>query len=323
MEFFVTFFVLLLLVKVSLDNLAPAAASQDSSPRHYGLYYSSGEYSRRYRSITRLARERIERLIDAHIALVGTQCPLTIIDYGCGNGRYFLDLVQIAESRCLSSVHIVGYDPTPDALLQFKALASEHGFFAGAPDGDDSATLSKDAVKLSLIEGSVDLGVDQVAALLPAADIILCLFGVLSHIPRRCQRQATLRMLRGKAATLVLSVPNVISNRSDYDLFEARRSRCCPDRDAVERGDIYYTREAVGDFFYHLYTVEEIEQDCEAAQWRVDQVGCATVAPETLLTTTATEEQRHADYEQSKSMARSMLDHMALYFWLECKAVTN
>ncbi len=146
---------------------------------HYEYYFSSGHYDRRYpvpnpNSLCLIRRNLPE---NGHI-----------IDFGCGSGRYLLALRDQAAIAA-------GFDFCPAALARLRQGIERIG---GA---DNIRVLGPNPEDL---ERHVDRH--------GSADIILCLFGVLSHIEGRAERRELLRrlasLLKPGSGQLIISVPN-------------------------------------------------------------------------------------------------------------------
>jgi tRNA (uracil-5-)-methyltransferase TRM9 len=156
-----------------------AEAPARGVPEAYEHYFASGHYDRRYPR----PNPTVLRLIRRELPPGGN-----VIDFGCGSGRYLLALRGQAGVAA-------GYDICSAALDAFRRVAgtdrrgrSPHVL---GPDPDD---------------------LDRHVQAHGAADLVLCLFGVLSHIEGAEKRRRALRrmagLLRPGSGRLILSVPN-------------------------------------------------------------------------------------------------------------------
>ena len=162
---------------------------QDNIRSTYNQYFSSGFYKKRYPRINQCTAKFIEQYILQKRQ--STSQTRHILDYGCGNGRYLLNLLK--HHRALQ---FIAYDisPAPLEILQHDLQAI---------DAEPNVTIIShfDALYQHMQRHHTTTPID--AALL--------LFGVLSHIASPIQRQDVLRFLRlhlGQQGHLILSVPN-------------------------------------------------------------------------------------------------------------------
>lgn len=231
----------------------PVAAEMQ---RTYDRYFSSDGYRQRYPqpNATTLAF-----LLDN-----GARSAVRILDFGCGNGRYALAL--LAESNA----QVTAFDISAASLTEFA-----------------------DALKRTPYGARVAFVHDDLSALgQPASyDLILMLFGVLSHLGDRAARVRTLsalhRLLRSDGR-LILSVPSIYRRRP-WELLKAalarRLGRAQPPQD--EAGNIHFTRQVNGDsltFFYHLYTLRDLRADLAAAGFAIQHCEAESVLPEWWVT---------------------------------------
>src|SRR5262249_46044411 len=92
-----------------------------------------------------------------------------ILDYGCGTGRYVLALLETTGAQ------VTGFD------VSAAAIEGLEGYLARNPH----------RARAEAVHGSLeDLDGRE------PYDVIICMFGVLSHIPRRRTRIHTLSRMR-------------------------------------------------------------------------------------------------------------------------------
>ncbi len=222
----------------------PLAAEPLPQPDAYRLYYSSGFYDRRYPSPNRTMWRRIESLLSP---------VASVLDFGCGNGRYLLRLHgRVARA--------IGFDVSRAALETIRARAA-------AQDWRDLVVLGPEPEALDAhvwSEGQVD--------------VALCLFGVLGHITDPGARADALlrirRALKPGAGRLLISVPN-----------HARRF--APEQAAAGGTLIRYHRETeTGDTLsldYQLFDPDMLVAELTAAGFVLCKIGCESVLPESWL----------------------------------------
>jgi len=222
----------------------------------YDYYFASHAYSCRYPKPNRFT---LEFLLRQGAATAGT-----ILDYGCGNGRYALALLQRTQA------HVTGYDISQPAINDFSAS------LRGTPLADRATLLCGN---VALLEGQGRF------------DVIMLMFGVLSHVGPRAERLKTLRRLRGlltDRGRLILTVPNVFRRRP-LDLLCAKIKRACGrvSEPLKEPGNIMFTRNIAHKdlhFFYHLYTVKGLKEELGEAGFAVRTLCPESVLPEWMIT---------------------------------------
>ncbi|WP_162877992.1 class I SAM-dependent methyltransferase [Trinickia diaoshuihuensis] len=183
-----------------------------------------------------------------------------ILDFGCGNGRYALALLE----RCHAD--ITAYDISAASLAQFEDQLSRTPF----------------GPRVRLVHGNWSrLGRS------PRYDMILMLFGVLSHLGDRATRIAALKRMRGLIGAngrLIVSVPSVLRRRP-RELLKwslARRMQVALPP-LSEHGNIYFTRHVGGQpltFFYHLYSPKRLSGELAAAGFAVQACEAESLLPE-------------------------------------------
>jgi len=122
-------------------------------------------------------------------------------------------------------------------------------------------------------------------------DLVLMLFGVLSHVGGLEARTQTLRQIRrlmNVEGRLVLTVPN-LWRRRPFELVKAALARKFGQEQGLqaEPGNILFNRKLAGvshQFFYHLYTVAGLTKELRDAGFEVTTVEAESVFPEWLIT---------------------------------------
>ncbi|WP_341317811.1 methyltransferase domain-containing protein [Paraburkholderia sp. IMGN_8] len=224
--------------------------------RTYDQYFLSSGYSRRY--------PRPNAATLDYLLANGAREAGRILDFGCGNGRYSLALLAHSEAN------LIAYDISASSLIEFE------GNLMNTPYRERVTFVYDDLSGLSHAR---------------PYDLILMLFGVLSHLGDRTTRIATLSRLRAlvrEDGRVILSVPSILRRRP-RELFKcalARRlGRAQPPLN--ERGNICFTRQVDGHqltFFYHLYALKDLRDELAAAGFAIRHCEAESVLPEWWVT---------------------------------------
>lgn len=226
----------------------------------YDRYFRSRDYRRRY------PRPNTGTL--QCVLALAAQGADHVLDVGCGNGRYTVALLQRTGAR------ITANDISEQALLELAQSLAPGG--AVPP-------------RLRLVHGPV--------AALPAepGDLILLLFGVLSHVATHRERVQLLRQLRARAherSHLVLTVPS-LWRRRPLELLASLVARLRGAAPGPALGDIHFRRVIDGqrlEFFYHLYTLQGLRGELAEGGWRMESAAPESFLPEWLVTQSAVAE---------------------------------
>lgn len=225
----------------------------------YDDYFSSGTYSERYPTYNPRSLEIILRHANQ---------ATRILDFGCGEGRYTLPLLE------KTSAHVVGCDISKTAIAHLHSTL--HRFY---PESQYRATL---------IDG-------EVSSLLGTStfDVIIAMFGVLSHIAGRANRVRTLKTLKQLLApnpnsVLIVSVPNAYrrfyKEQINTNLFQGSDALNAE----LEPGDIMYQRtfktQKTYDMYYHLYTIQSLRQELTEAGLSLQSLHTESFFSESLIT---------------------------------------
>ena len=214
---------------------------------NYNHYFASRLYDQRY---PRPNPSCLALIVD-EIRQQGSR----VLDFGCGNGRYAAPLLEHTDAA------LVAYDISPEAIRELSQRQTAH-----------------------LESGRLQPVLGDLAALREAAksserfDLAIMMFGVLGHIASRAARQEALTILRGllrPGGRLIVTVPN-IQRRFLKEQIAARQRN-------LEPGDILYRRRANDrtiHMYYHLYTLEEFQQELEQAGFHLVRMRAESVLPE-------------------------------------------
>jgi SAM-dependent methyltransferase len=238
------------------DDAQSQAEVEAAMGRLYDHYFACHDYEKRYPHPNRAT---------LHFLLThGAVSARNILDFGCGNGRYALALLQSTGAS------LTGYDISLTALREFQTHVEQSQF------GD----------RVRLVHGP--------ATPLESAgrhDMILMLFGVLSHLGMRPARITALRQLHAVIepnGKLIVTVP-CMWRRRPGDLLNAaiERLRGRASGPRAEAGNILFTRVIGGvpnQFFYHLYTVRRLRQELLEGGFVLQGLAAESILPEWLIT---------------------------------------
>jgi SAM-dependent methyltransferase len=248
----------------------------------YNVYYGGGVNSIYYqlykdrflpydhRTITKLAYE-----------LATTRDSLTIMDFGCGNGRYFPIFEQIAShlDKQHKSLTIIAYDPSKEAISSFSSKLQLLGFTQLNQLSSESdysvACFQKGNIVVKMIRPLQAANMDRLIAETGNIDITVCMFGVISHIQTKQARIATIKQL-GEITTgqILISVPSyriLKEERKAFEVIRKHKFRLQVDGKPLklEEGDILYARNYENihvENFLHLYSsADEIIEEIHLA----------------------------------------------------------
>ncbi|MDE2429141.1 MAG: class I SAM-dependent methyltransferase [Burkholderiales bacterium] len=228
-------------VKDDLTNACDNHEIAEAMTDLYDRYYASHEYKKRYPEPN---QSTLHFLFNNGAAEADD-----ILDYGCGNGRYTLPLLQQTNAK------LTAFDISHAAIAELAAYLKDH------PSKKRIRLVETDAMQLN------EYG---------EYDLILLLFGVLSHIGDYSARVATLKHLRQlirKNGKLVLSVPSIFRRRP-VELLQTQLRRLFHRTESfqMETGNILFTR-TIGkqphQFFYHLYTIKGLSEELREAGFKI------------------------------------------------------
>jgi SAM-dependent methyltransferase len=222
----------------------------------YDAYYKSMDYSRRYPKPNRSTWKLLMNW--------GADEAESILDFGSGNGRYTLPLLQQTRAR------VTAYDISHEAIaelgsdLQNHPLAARATLLCGAP---------------AQLDGSGPY------------DLVVLLFGVLGHVGEHADRIRILKQLRALMSArgrLILSVPNILRRRP-RDFIKAALNRATGKATPIqsEPGNILFTRRIANadrEIFYHLYSVRGISRELKEAGFAVRLIRPESLLPEWMIT---------------------------------------
>ncbi|MCP3923898.1 MAG: class I SAM-dependent methyltransferase [Desulfobacterales bacterium] len=236
----------------------PESLKETNSDRSWDIknsyihYFHSGTYDKRYPCPNR-------RTMD--IVFGNADLSKHILDYGCGNGRYTIPLLRNTAAQ------ISVYDTCDFAVKQLNERVQSIGL--------------SDRINNLTVENLFDSKEKY--------DLILGLFGVLSHINKRDSRVQLLKKLftqLKEEGGLIISVPNSIRRfpvlQAKYALYRKKGIAGI----ASEHGDVKYERKLGGkktEFYYHLYNTSRLLSEIKQAGFTTEIITAESILPESQV----------------------------------------
>lgn len=222
-----------------------------SVAENYDQYFASRLYDRRYPRPNPSSLAIIIGEIDA----LGKR----VLDVGCGNGRYAETLLARTDAT------IVACDISREAIDELTSRCFEH-----VASGRLCPLLGDPTVVADSIGRSEKF------------DLAIMVFGVLGHIYPRSLRRATLTTIHSllrPGGRIVVTVPNAARRFSR----QQASSQSLVEQGHLEAGDILYERTAhdrAVKMYYHLYSLQEFEQELEQQGFRLIRLTAESILPE-------------------------------------------
>ncbi len=224
----------------------------DAMVETYKKYYTSGLYDSRYPDVSPFALERVLKDLG--------DCR-RILDFGCGSGRYLMRMLEHTDAE------LIGFDVCAVALEKLRQRLENH------PQRHRVRLVCGDFNECPDYDGAVSM------------------FGVLSHIPTRATRLATLRGIRSRLqpnGRFIASVPNGMRRYHKENLL--RRIGLGPSHfegTPLETNDIAYSRVtddgARLDLYYHVYFSGTFRRDLTDAGFSVQKLEAESLVTETTI----------------------------------------
>lgn len=217
----------------------------------YESYFSSGIYKQRYPNVNQ------QTLANIHYYCRSQPENFTLLDYGCGDGRYLLRLLE-----SFPCAQFVGYDISLSPIETLREALKKN-----FRNSQVKTIYDENAQPHNFIGKSPKY-----------FNVVLLLFGVLSHVSSSVQRQQLLTYLRDrinpKSGYLLISVPN--QKRRFLKLQKQQRTQ-----------DIIYSRsfnKKDVPFYYHLYNQKGLYAELSSAGFQVIRCKAESVFPESWVT---------------------------------------
>lgn len=283
-------------MKGERKKFQPLSSPEKVKSNNYKHYFVSGLYRKRFgKKETYLAEENLLQNAFKKSLAAFKKYPKTtssdqqaifqLLDFGCGDGRMLSIFLRIANQLTKEGIKlkITAMDPVQEGLDQYKERLIKAGFILG----ENKSILSKDNIEIKLTLGDQN----NIKNLPDNFDMSVCMFGVLSHIPERAERQKTLKNLNQKTrGCLAITVPGKNIFRKRQKAFEEIRTMDAETENLLEPGDLMYTIKGSENLecgkianFYHLSTFDEFKKDLQIAEFHIDQIGISAISHPTKL----------------------------------------
>lgn len=233
-----------------------AADAYDTVGERYRSY-ADGDSSRLFDFSSRysFADREIWQRIDAHLVAIRAsgRTSLKAVDAGCGPGTWLLRIVLRARALGFTSIDAHGFDISPAMI----ALARE-----SATRADRQLAGLKFAV-CDIEEGLMGHQENP-------ADLVLCLYGVLNHLPASRHKAVAARLARAASGSLIVtartvgSLPSIfvagVEDARDfrYDHGHDRLSVDLKDGRHIEFGSHLFTASELKSLFDHEGEIAEL-----------------------------------------------------------------
>ncbi|MEY3196694.1 MAG: hypothetical protein RLZZ59_60, partial [Pseudomonadota bacterium] len=180
-------------------------ADKSTIATQYDLYYKNGKeslYNKRFGNKSKitireksLLRKHLELAVE--VANKEDSKDVKVLDFGCGDGRTLPALYIPALYMPAYDFTIIAYDISQVGLEELAKNLRSEGFV----DHDNNGTNIQNAkfinknVTIQLVLGTPEMGAGELQNLLGIGfHLVLCLFGVLSHIPGSENRLEIIKM---------------------------------------------------------------------------------------------------------------------------------
>jgi SAM-dependent methyltransferase len=195
----------------------------------YDQYYDKNEssvYHKLYEDkIIAFDRYLVERQTDsiAERNVMLGKGSVTILDYGCGDGRFF-NLYKTLSAEIYQNyglgLKVIGLDPSVQGLRYFAGrMATHKSLFiknetfhdlseqVGGNLGYVAGKYKYDNLEVTLIHSHVDDSLDHIESLIGEVDFTILMFSVLAHVIGEHNRVELLKMLDKVSYEIFYSVP--------------------------------------------------------------------------------------------------------------------
>lgn len=310
----------------------------------YDQYYSSGIYQKRYNDTTN--KTSSEEVIGAAIKIIEKKTlklqklyinqdeelgllskkleanKLRILDFGCGDGRFFNAVIAIGQEAKKRGIEIefIAYDISKTGLEDFTKKMLKFDFDL-TDRNDNNWKLTKDNLTINFVLGNEKSSPQQIAQNVGDVDMTMCMFGVLSHIYGRENRVNLMKMfaeITNKDGEVVISVPSkkrFSQEQKHYDFLISEQKIDDIHGIKMEPGDLFYTRKENSDVkvqnYYHVYSSEELKEDLTKSGL-VGQIKTDHVLDETR--TTQNNCWKYIDRELAKFSTNYINNYFADYY---------
>ncbi len=250
----------------------------------YEEYYGSGTYSDRYKGTTNKIDPK-KLLMAARRVLINKinnsssnqqEISFNILDFGCGDGRYFHAIQMIAKDlhkialrhgKTLK-INYIGSDPISSAIEQYRKIIDKAGKYnTKTIKGTNKLKVFKyksRQLNVSLIRNDLEVPNSQLFEAVgtesenndSSIDLVMSMYGVLSHIPKKPKNEiiSYFHEIMHDDAEIALTLPNKLKRFIPEQ--EASKKKGLPD------GDLTYARDGFeGEIPYHVYSYNEVLEE--------------------------------------------------------------
>ncbi|NDF12778.1 MAG: hypothetical protein EB060_08230 [Proteobacteria bacterium] len=217
-------------------------------------------------------------------AASGESEEISLLDYGCGYGRY-IALAEYLGERGFK-VNYVAYDPFVQALQQCEGnlVGKNYTRIGGADLNADFDVMPKDMsyagpiytngnVTVTLLHGEFHVNPDRIRQLIGERDISLCMLGTLSHVSEFDERVEIMRMFdKMSRLGLIMELPNKDIAWKDEQAKYQELARTQGGVFGLKNpgiSDIYYSRPnghgGELQIYLHLYDKDTLNQELNSA----------------------------------------------------------
>jgi SAM-dependent methyltransferase len=269
----------------------------------YDKYYQDGEfsiYNKRFGKVkiptndTRIIQKAFSKLLKQKYK----NETIKVLDYGCGDGRYF-ELFKNIAKQTKNKIEIISYDISAVGLKYYIQTLEKNGFehtkFKKLTKSNENSflvsVLSKNNLVFKILYGYEADSLENIEKLLGVEfDMVLCLFGVLSHIAKKEERIKHLKIFKNilnKGGRLILTVPGKGILKQELKCYSFLRKQGMPFMQALEEGDLYYKPNSLVETticnYHHLYELDELERDLALVNFNKLSSGIITMLFPTKL----------------------------------------
>lgn len=253
---------------------------------HYNRYFYGAEkslYNTRFGKIKVPTRERKE-IIKTFTEASKGKTNVSILDYGCGDGRFFEVIEDIRSKFRYKKIHVVCYDISSVAIEIYKERLAKLKFKKVSEEQNEKAHsyfYKKGRMDFRLICGNESNSVAEIKNVLNTEfDISLCLMGVLNHIPTQPHRIKFLKMLKEiTIKKIILTIAPIKLFKEEQEAYRLilKHSRL---QDVIKiKGDLFYKHKNIDEpAFAHIFNYKRLQHELsEAGLSKLDKFRISTI----------------------------------------------
>jgi len=269
----------------------------------YDKYYKNGDlsiYNKRFGKV-KIPTNDVKIIQSSFLKILKNDKndKIKILDFGCGDGRYFETLQNLAK-QTNRQIEVISYDISAVGLQYYIEKLIQNGFTSTQEikklkSSDKKSrlvsNLKKDNLIFKILYGYEKDNFNSIEKLIGKNfDLVFCLFGVLSHIQKKQNRIKYIKMFRAilnDNGRLVLTVPGKGILKKELRCYSFLRTQGIPFMDATEKGDLYYKPKSSNTNFicnyHHIYEIKELENDIKNSNFKKEYSGINTILFPTKL----------------------------------------